>query len=59
MFEIKNADGGGFFWRLRALGNNEILCHSEVYVTKQNAREGIEAAIKAACSGPGNIEDLT
>jgi uncharacterized protein YegP (UPF0339 family) len=57
MFQILNADGGGFFWRLKA-ENGETLCHSEVYTTKQMARKGIASAIEAAASGE-DPEDLT
>ena len=47
MFEIKNAKGGGYFWTLQG-GNNETLCHSEVYTTKQSAENGIAAAKRVA-----------
>jgi len=42
MFEIENAQGGGYFWRLRAR-NGQILCHSEVYTSKAAALNGIDA----------------
>ena len=47
MFEIDDAEGGGYFWRLRA-ENGEPLCHSEVYTTKQSAQEGVEACKRIA-----------
>ena len=47
MFEIKKATGGGFFWTLQG-NNNETLCHSEVYTTKQSAENGIAAAKRVA-----------
>jgi uncharacterized protein len=47
MFEIKNAKGGGFFWTLQG-GNNETLCHSEVYASKAGAQNGINAAKRVA-----------
>lgn len=47
MFELKNANGGGYFWRLKA-NNGEILCHSQVYTTKQGAKDGIAAAERVA-----------
>lgn len=47
MFEIKNANGGGYFWTLQG-GNNETLCHSEVYTTKAAAQNGIDAAKRVA-----------
>lgn len=43
MFEIHDARGGGFFWRLLAASNGQILCHSEVYTTKASAQKGIDA----------------
>lgn len=43
MFEILNANAGGFFWRFKA-ANGETLFHSEVYTTKQSAYNGIAAA---------------
>ena len=33
---------GQYYWNLKA-SNGEILCHSEGYTTKQNAKNGIEA----------------
>ena len=47
MFEIKRAKGGGYFWTLQG-GNNETLCHSEVYVSKAGAQNGIDAAKRVA-----------
>jgi uncharacterized protein YegP (UPF0339 family) len=47
MFEIKNATGGGYFWTLQG-GNNETLCHSEVYTTKAAAKNGIAAVRRVA-----------
>jgi hypothetical protein len=47
MFEIKRANGGGYFWTLQG-GNNETLCHSEVYVSKASAQNGIDAAKRVA-----------
>lgn len=35
-----------WFWRAKA-GNNEILCHSEAYASKQMALKGLSAAKKA------------
>ncbi len=42
MFEIFNTINGGYYWRIKA-NNGEILCHSEVYTTRQAAEAGIEA----------------
>lgn len=51
MFEILNASGGGYFWRLKA-HNGETLCHSEVYTTKQSAINGINAVKRIAPDAP-------
>ena len=51
MFEIENAQSGGYFWRLRA-GNGQVLCHSEVYTTKAAAQNGIAAVRQVAPSAP-------
>jgi uncharacterized protein YegP (UPF0339 family) len=55
-FEILDAQGGGFFWRLKA-GNGQTLCHSEVYTTKQAAQGGIEAVKRVAPTAP--VQDRT
>ena len=46
MFEIEQNDKG-YWWRLRA-ENYEILCHSEMYTTKQAAQNGIAAVKRLA-----------
>lgn len=51
MFEIWRANGGGYFWTLKA-GNGEKLCHSEVYTTKQAAHSGIAAVKRVAPLAP-------
>ena len=51
MFEIFRANGGGYFWHLKAT-NGEKLCHSEVYTTKQAAQAGIEAVKRVAPGAP-------
>lgn len=51
MFEIHRAQGGGYFWRLKA-ANGETLCHSEVYTTKQSAQDGIAAVKRIAPTAP-------
>jgi uncharacterized protein YegP (UPF0339 family) len=56
MFEIHNAQGSGYFWRLKA-SNGETLCHSEVYTAKQSALNGIDAVKRIAPNAP--IKDLT
>ena len=42
---------GGYYWRLKA-ANGEILCHSEVYTTKQGAQNGIAAVKRLAPNAP-------
>jgi len=56
MFELETAQGGGFFWRLRA-ENGEILCHSEVYTSRARAEQGIAACKRVAPSA--GTRDLT
>ena len=52
MFQIHRAStGNGYYWTLQDQGNNETLCHSETYTTKDAARNGITAAISAAATG--------
>lgn len=51
MFEILRANGGGFYWHLKA-ENVEKLCHSEVYTTKQAAQNGINAVKRIAPTAP-------
>lgn len=58
MFQIHRAQtGSGFFWTLQDQGNNETLCHSETYTTKDGAKTGIAAAISAAATN--EIQDLS
>lgn len=51
MFEIFYTPGRGFWWHLKA-GNGEILCHSEMYASKQGAQTGIAAVKKIAPIAP-------
>lgn len=46
-FEVFNTRNGGYAWRLKA-GNGEILCHSEVYTSKQAAINGVTAVKRLA-----------
>lgn len=55
-FEIRKAQGGGFFWRLQG-NNNEILGHSEVMTSKQAAINGADAVKRVAPTAP--IRDKT
>lgn len=47
MFEINYTAGKGYWWHLKAQ-NNQILCHSEIYTTKQSAQNGIAAVKRIA-----------
>lgn len=51
MFEIFYTLGKGFWWHLKA-DNGEILCHSEMYTSKQGAQTGIAAVKKVAPNAP-------
>jgi uncharacterized protein YegP (UPF0339 family) len=51
MFEIFRATSGGFYWRLKA-SNGEVLCHSEVYTSKQSAQNGINVVKRIAAAAP-------
>ena len=53
MFEIENAQAGGYFWRLKSR-NGETLCHSEVFTTKAAAQAGIETVRRIAPDAPVN-----
>lgn len=44
--QILRDTDNNWFWRVKA-GNNEILCHSEAYASKQMAEKGAAAAKKA------------
>lgn len=58
MFQIHRTEtGNGYFWTLQDQGNNETLCHSETYITKDAAKNGIAAAISAAARG--KTQDLS
>ncbi len=38
-FKVLRAQSGGYFWHFQA-ANNEIVCASQVYTTKQAAIDG-------------------
>ena len=50
MFEIERSPKG-YWWRLKA-GIGEILCHSEMFTTKQSAQNGIAAVKRIAPDAP-------
>ena len=56
MFEIRKAQGGGYFWRLTAR-NGQTLCHSEAFTTKDAALNGVEA-VRSTTPG-AQVVDLT
>lgn len=51
MFEIFRGASGGFYWRLKSV-NGDILCHSEIYTSKQSAENGIAAVKRIAPTAP-------
>lgn len=55
MFEVLRT-ATGYWWRLKA-DNGEILCHSEVYTSKQSALNGIIAVKRI--SPTAGTKDLT
>jgi uncharacterized protein YegP (UPF0339 family) len=55
-FEVHPAKGGGYFWHLQA-ANNEIVCSSQVYTTKEAASKGAFWVQKNA--GSATVYDCT
>ncbi len=55
-FEIRLAQDGQFYFVLQA-ENNEIVAMSEMYTTKDSAKNGIEAVKRVAATAP--INDTT
>jgi uncharacterized protein YegP (UPF0339 family) len=55
-FEIRRSVDGQFYFVLVA-PNNEVIATSEMYTTKDNCKNGIEAVKKYAPNAP--IEDKT
>lgn len=43
--EIMQNDDGQWWWRVKAAGNNEILCHSEQYKRFADAARGVRIAL--------------
>lgn len=50
-FEIFRASNGQFYFRLKA-SNGEIIASSEGYVSKQGAKDGVEAVKRCAPTAP-------
>lgn len=55
-FEINRSNDGQYYFNLRA-PNNEIIATSEMYTSKQNCENGINAVKRYAPSA--SIEDNT
>ena len=55
-FEINKSLDGQFYWVLKS-GNGQVICVSEMYVTKQSAKEGVALCVKHAASA--QIYDLS
>lgn len=50
-FQILKATSGGYFFRIKA-ANHETLCHSEVYATKDGAKNAIQVIKNDAGGAP-------
>jgi uncharacterized protein len=48
-FEIRNASGGQFYWRIVA-GNGQVLATSETYVSKAGCTNAISTVKAGAAS---------
>lgn len=57
-YTIRPSSNGQYYFTLQADNNENILTSSETYVTKQNARDGIDA-VKRSCSNDANYERYT
>ncbi|HEX8207706.1 MAG TPA: YegP family protein [Solirubrobacteraceae bacterium] len=55
-FQIRNASGGQFYWRIVA-GNGQVLATSETYVSKAGCQNAIATVKSDARTAP--TEDLT
>ena len=44
-FELLPTSNNKWYWRFKAI-NGEILCHSETYVSKQGAENGIDSLVQ-------------
>lgn len=55
-FEIRNASGGQFYWRIVA-SNGQVLATSETYVSKAGCTNAIRTVKAGAATAP--IVDLT
>ncbi len=48
-FQILRASAGGYFFRIKS-ANHETLCHSEVYSSKEGAKNAIQVIKTGAAS---------
>lgn len=55
-FEIKMSTNDKFYW-IYVAANGETICRSEMYTSKQSAKNGIEVVMKNAASA--EVDDLT
>lgn len=55
-FEIRDATGGQFYWRIVA-SNGQVLATSETYYNKADARSAAQSVKDNAATAP--ISDLT
>ena len=55
-FKVLTAKSGGYYWHFQA-ANNEIVCASQVYTTKQAAIDG--AYVMKAKAGDAKVYDYT
>jgi uncharacterized protein YegP (UPF0339 family) len=52
-FEIRKATNGLYYWVFQA-NNNEVICTSETYASKQNAVNSIDVTKRQGPSAPTN-----
>jgi len=50
-FEIRNASGGQYYWRIVA-SNGQVLATSETYVSKSGCQNAIDTVKANAASAP-------
>lgn len=56
-FEIKKSTNNKYYFNLRSKSNGEIIATSEMYASKQNCKNGIEAVKRDAPNA--EIDDTT
>lgn len=55
-FKVLAAKSGGYYWHFQA-ANNEIVCASQVYTTKESAIQG--AYVMKTKAGDAEVYDYT